>query len=392
MRLRAPRPPPHPPNRTSKDSRTRGGDSSLAYGSRALDASSEEDGSGDEDSADESVSVSDLYSSATQRLSGALDVLFEVAPDMFSDVTDPSHVGDLSAIEEVLGCSSDAHALPLLRESRVVTSALRAAFKSVAGFSASVSDRGLPRFLQISRPWFQQTRCLRFRRELLPDAPLVVSQEEKETMGSKVRSPAVTLPDKCLSVWEAQLLSSLKTLSLADALLSGVGKLVVSPDDEIPGPSTSKGEGGGRQEDLFLLLSSLGQCVSSLASGLSASYTNVVLARRDAHLGGSTIPPQVRGSLRILPLSDSLFGPQVSEMIHQASERARDLAFLRPPRAPAPFSQGSQAGRGKRRRFGGRGGGSPPRKRAKQSYAPRRDAAPARSAAGRGRAKALPPQ
>ena len=159
-------------------------------------------------------------------------------------------------------------------------------------------------------------------------------------------------------------MSSLKNLSLADVLLSGVGKLVVSPDDEIPGPSMSKGDGGDRQEDLFLLLSSLGQCVSSLASGLSASYTNVVLARRDAYLGGSTISPQVRGSLRILPLSDSLFGPQVSEMIHQASERARDSAFLRPPRAPAPFSRGSQAGRGRRRRFGGRGGGSPPRKRA----------------------------
>ena len=214
---------------------------------------------------------------------------------MFSDSQDPSHVGEMSAVEEVLGCSAGTHALPELRESRVVTSALRATFKSVAGFSASVADRGLPRYLPQTRPWFQHARCLRFRRELLPDAPLVVSQAEKEMMGSKVISPAVSLPDKLLSSWESQLLSSLKNLSLADVLLSGVGKLVVSPDDEIPGPSTSKGDGGDRQEDLFLLLSSLGQCVSSLASGLSTSYTNVVLARRDTLLGGSTIPPPGSG-------------------------------------------------------------------------------------------------
>ena len=161
-------------------------------------------------------------------------------------------------------------------------------------------------------------------------------------------------------------MGSLKNLSLADSLLSGVGKVVVTPSDSgIPGPSCSQGEGGEKQEELFLMLSSLGQCVSSLASGLAASYTNVVLARREAVLVKSSIPPQMRNSLRVLPLADSLFGPQVSEMVHQASERARDSAFLRPPRAPAPSSKGAPAGRGRKRRFGGRGGSSPPRKRGK---------------------------
>ena len=88
--------------------------------------------------------------------------------------------------------------------------------------------------------------------------------------------PVVTLSDRLLASWESQILSSLRNLSLADSLLSGVGKLVVSsPDSGVPGPSTSEGEGGDKQEDLFLLLSSLGQCVSSLASGLSTSYANV---------------------------------------------------------------------------------------------------------------------
>ena len=194
----------------------------------------------------------------------------------------------------------------------------------------------------------------------MPEASLAASQAE-ELVTVKEGPPAVTLPDKVLSSWESQLLYSLTNLSLADSLLSGVGKVLVSsPDAGIPGPSSSAGERDDKQEDLFLLLSSLGQCVSSLASGLTSSYTNVVLARRDALLGKSSLPHHVRNSFRVLPLSDTLFGPQVSEMVHQTSERARDSAFFKPPRAPAPFSQGPQAGRGKRRRFGSRGGGSPP--------------------------------
>ena len=121
----------------------------------------------------------------------------------------------------------------------------------------------------------------------------------------------------------------------------------------------SQGEGGDKQEELFLMLSSWGQCVSSLASGIATSYTSVGLARREAVLVKSSIPPRMRSSLRVLPLSDSLFGQQVSEMVYQASERARDSAFLRPPRAPAPFSKGAPAGRGNKRRFGGSSGGSP---------------------------------
>ena len=306
-----------------------------------------------------------------------------------SGAEDPSHASEVSAIEEVLGCPSGTHAIPELRESRVVASAVQAAFKS-----ASSAGRGAPsHFLPCVKPWFQHSRYLRFRREVLPEASLVASQAEKELVSAKEGSPVVTLPDKVLASWETQLVFSLKNLSLADSLLSGVSKVLVpSSDVGIPGPSTSAGQGGDRQEDLFLLLSSIGSCVSSLASGLASSYTNVVLARRDAWLGKSNIPPPVRSALRVLPLSDSLFGPQVGEIVHQASERARDSAFLKPPRAPAPFSQGPQAGRGKRRRFGGHGGGSPPRKRAKQSYPQRRDAGLARSQVGRGRAKALPPQ
>ena len=391
MRLGAPRP---PPNRTSTHGRTRGGDTGLACGSLAPDSSSEDIRSGDEDSGEESLPVHELYSSTAQRLSGALDVLSEVAPSLFAGTVEAGHVSEMSAIEEVLGCSTGEHTLPELCESRVVSSAVQAAFKSVANLgSSSAGKAGPPPFLPYVKPWFQRTRYVRFRREVLPEAPLAYSLAEKELLSAKEGPPAITLPDKVLSNWEAQLLFSLKNLSLADSLLSGVGKVVVSSSDEqLPGPSTSAEGGGVRQENLFLLLSSLGHCVSSLASGLASSYANVVLARRDAWLSKSTIPPQVRNSFRVLPLSDSLFGPQVSEMVHQASERARDSAFLKPPRVQVPFSQGSQAGRGKRRRFGGRGGGSPSRKRAKRSYPQRTDAAPARSAAGRGRAKTLPPQ
>ena len=91
-----------------------------------------------------------------------------------------------------------------------------------------------------------------------------------------------------------------------------------------------------------------------MASGMATSYTNVVLARRDAHLLNSKVPPHAKGSFRVLPLSGSLFGPQVADMLHQVSERAWDSVFLRPPWAPAPQSRGPPAGRGKRR-FGQRG-------------------------------------
>ena len=158
-------------------------------------------------------------------------------------------------------------------------------------------------FLPCVKPWFHQSRFVRFRREVLPEVSLVASQAEKDLVSAKEGAPAITLPDRVLASWEKQLLFSLKNLSLADSLLSGVGKVVVSsPDEGIPGPSASAGQGDDRQEDLFLLLSSLGCCVSSLASGLASSYTNVVLARRDGWLSRSNIPPSVRDSFRVLPL------------------------------------------------------------------------------------------
>ena len=124
MRLGAPRP---PPQRTSTHGRTRGGDTGLACGSLAPDSSSEDIRSGDEDSGEESMPVQELYSSTAQRLSGALDVLSEVAPSLFADAVDPGHSSKVSAVEEVLGCSSGAQAFPELCESRVVNSAVQAA-------------------------------------------------------------------------------------------------------------------------------------------------------------------------------------------------------------------------------------------------------------------------
>ena len=321
---------------------------SLAHGSHAPDSASEDFGSGDEDSGDESTPVGVLYSSTAQRLSGALDVLLEVAPALFSDAVDPSHASEVSGIEEVLGCASNTLALQELGESKVVTSALRVAFKNAATVGASSSDRAAPpRFLPLVKPWLHSARCLRFKRVMLPEGPLIASEAEKDLVRAKGKGtpPAVLLTDKILSSWEGHLLGSLKNLSLTDSLLSGVGKVLVAPSDSgIPGTSCAQGVGGDKQEELFLMLSSLGQCVSSLASGIATSYTNGVLARREAVLVKSSIPPHMRSSLRVLPLSDSLFGPQVSEMVHQASGRARDSAFLRPLEPRPPSQRGHRQG------------------------------------------------
>ena len=88
---------------------------------------------------------------------------------------------------------------------------------------------------------------------MLPEGPLVASEAEKDLVKAKGASPAVLLPDRVLSIWEGQLLGSLKNLSLADSLLSGVGKVVVTPSDSgIPGPSCSQGEGGEKRKNCFL--------------------------------------------------------------------------------------------------------------------------------------------
>ena len=69
-------------------------------------------------------------------------MLLEVAPSLFSGGDDSTHFSEVSAFEEVLGCSSNAQAIPELLESKVVASALQAAFKSVAGLTSSAGRGG----------------------------------------------------------------------------------------------------------------------------------------------------------------------------------------------------------------------------------------------------------
>ena len=391
----APVRPPSP--RSTRDSKLGRGFSGLASGSHAPDSCSEGNDSGGEGDDDESLPVNEVYSSVFQRLSGALDVLLEVAPDLFSEPGGNSTTQEVSGIEEILGCSSGDRSFPELQESKLVASALRSAFQRASNLGGKFAERETsPRLLPSVRPWLRNARWLRLRHVSLPERPLLISDAERDLVSANNFPLAFSLSDKTLASWEEQLLFGLENLSLADALLSGVGKMLMLPSDSgTPSPLTSAGVGGNWHEELFLVLSSLGQCLSSLSSGLATSYTNVVLTRRDALLSKSKVPPPVRSSFRLLPLSNSLFGPQVTDMLHQVSERARDAAFLRPQQAPASGSRGSFSARGGgsgKRRFGGRGGRSPQRKRARLPDAPPRAPAPARRSSGRGGAKALPPQ
>ena len=65
----------------------------------------------------------------------------------------------------------------------------------------------------------------------------------------------------------------------------------------------------------------------------------------------------MRSSFRLLPLSNFLIGPQVTDMVHQASEHARDAASLRSQQAPASGSQGPFSARGGGSGSGGLAGG-----------------------------------
>ena len=94
-----------------------------------------------------------------------------------------------------------------------------------------------------------------------------------------------------------------------------------------------------------VFLSSLGQCVSSIAVRYG---TYVLLVTRDALLLNTKIPPHAKRSFRVLPLSG--FWPQVVDMLHQVSERARDSVFFRPQ-----FSQALRVG--VLLRVGGKGNG-----------------------------------
>ena len=142
----------------------------------------------------------------------------------------------------------------------------------------------------------------------------------------------------------------LDNLALADVLLSGVGKMLIAPLrlwDSVP--FNVSWDGGYLAARTIFLSSPFGARSLFAVVRLSHFLHECSTTRRDALLFKSKVPPPVRSSFRLLPLSNSLIGPQVTDMVHQASERARDAASLRSQQAPASGSQGP---------FSARGGGS----------------------------------
>ena len=121
-----------------------------------------------------------------------------------------------------------------------------------------VGQGGAAAILPLVKPWLHSARCLRFKRVMLPEGPLIASKAEKDLVRAKGKGspPAVLLTDKILSSGEGHLLGSLKNLSLTDSLRSGVGKVLVAPSDSgIPGTSCAQRVGGDKQEEVFLMLS-----------------------------------------------------------------------------------------------------------------------------------------
>ena len=234
----------YPPSLGRTIRKSRFGGSALASGGHTPDPSSDEEYSGEDDECDASVHANDLYFSAHQRLSGALDVVMEVSPEVFTGADEPSSYSELSGIEEILGCSSSHSVLPELKESKLVAAAVRAAFQRAADSCGKATELNSPgRFLARVPPWFHRASCLRLRRESLPVRPLELSYAEKDLVS--VKSAPISVFDKTLFVWEGQLLAALENLSLADTLLAGVGRILVPPTDSgSPGPHLSESWAG----------------------------------------------------------------------------------------------------------------------------------------------------
>ena len=84
---------------------------------------------------------------------------------------------------------------------------------------------------------------LAFRQKALPEVPLAASELQKELVSTKGTPPAFALPEFSLLLGRGSFVLA-KNHSLAGSLLSGVGKILVSPPGSgIPGPPISAGRG-----------------------------------------------------------------------------------------------------------------------------------------------------
>ena len=92
-------------------------------------------------------------------------------------------------------------------------------------------------------------------------------------------------------------------------------------------------------QELGVLLWSMGKTIRSMSDCLARLYMNTVLARRDALLefASSRIPPECLPRIRSLPIDrTAIFGPQVAGTVGQANAKAVTDQFLalansRPP-------------------------------------------------------------
>lgn len=304
-------------------------------------------------------------SSDRGRLREAVQALWEIRPEAFAPPGDPKARRSLSAIEVILGKGQEDSILPPLLESPLITSAVSAAFRKVAGADVAGSSTAsaplqLGRFVgshadSKSLPFDFVSSALPKQVLQLADNDRLLLPPQMAAKSDASRSLKVKLSDKATQLLEGSNRSALEMLSVADSLLSGVGLLLSNA-----GLNSQQSLEDVDRERVFSMLSSLGFCFSNLADNLARSYTNLVLARRDAVLESSKLDSHSCATFRSLPLSPpGLFGPQVQGLVHSLSERARDSALLRP--SPPQQQQHSKRARGvgRKRRSSSTQGGPP---------------------------------
>ena len=326
------------------------------------------------------------FQRASSRLQGMVGAMrsFEIfSPELFADPSVEDRDRCLSGVERFLGCRTKENKLMLL-ESPVISDSLAAASLRVHDV-ALASKTSSHRFVATVHSVPRRSKGVGLLRASLPRDNLRVSGLSRLLSSNPAgKQTAAEIPDRALKTLEVQTLYALETLSFADSLLTGLGKILFphnsADHDGTNIPQVGNFDDEASSEALFLNVSALGRCSSALADSLTDSYANIVLLRRDAVLAKSVVPPESHARFRALPLHNSdLFGPEVKDLLRDVSDSARDSAFLR-----LPAHKTSQPGRSldtKRHRGG--------RQKANKSFFPNHSApAPMRgrfSSGGRGK-------
>ena len=227
-------------------------------------------------------------------------------------------------------------------------------------------------------------------RRVLPEAPLPVSHDDRALLRQQQAQlpQAVSFPVKGVLDTEDALLRSLEISSVADVMLATLAKLLFAESDP-DNPSPLEFRSDVEPDQVRDVFQALNLVVSRGCETSASAYANLILARRDAFLSSNPrLPVPLVQSLRVGPLSNSLFGPYASNAAKCDTERTQAELFASWAAAEQRVSARPSARRGPSTRPGGRGTRGLPRSASGGERPPQQGSAqPPFRGRGRGRSR-----